>query len=139
MTSGQPLPGGQEPTLTIAEVVERTGLSHDTLRYYEKAGLIKRVGRTSGNQRRYAAADLAWLDFLIRLRGTGMSIADMQRFAELRSRGGTTVPDRLVMLRAHRADLADRMRALSRNAAALDDKIDHYERLLEQPGTDDET
>ncbi|WP_028801553.1 MerR family transcriptional regulator [Streptomyces sp. 142MFCol3.1] len=139
MTSGQPLPGGQEPTLTISEVVERTGLSHDTLRYYEKAGLIERVGRTTGNQRRYAAADLAWLEFLIRLRETGMSIADMQRFAELRSRGGISVPDRLAMLRAHRADLADRMRALRRNATALDDKIDHYERLLGQPGTDDET
>ncbi|MEU2743525.1 MerR family transcriptional regulator [Streptomyces sp. NPDC007095] len=134
MTSEQPLP--QEPTLTIAQVVERTGLSHDTLRYYEKAGLIQRVGRTTGNQRRYEAADLAWLEFLIRLRETGMSIADMQRFAELRARGDVTVPDRLAMLREHRADLADRIRALRRNAASLDDKIDHYERLLDQPGSD---
>ena len=135
MTSEQPLP--QEPTLTIAQVVERTGLSHDTLRYYEKAGLIERVGRTTGNQRRYEAADLAWLEFLIRLRETGMSIADMQRFAELRARGDITVADRLGMLREHRVDLADRIRALRRNAAALDDKIDHYERLLDQPGSDD--
>ncbi|MFF0137170.1 MerR family transcriptional regulator [Streptomyces sp. NPDC005227] len=139
MTSGQPLPRGAEPTLTIAQVVERTGLSHDTLRYYEKAGLIERVGRTTGNQRRYAAADLAWLEFLIRLRGTGMSITDMQRFAGLRSRGDGSVPDRLAMLREHRADLADRMRALRRNAAALDDKIHHYERLLAEPGSDDPT
>ncbi|MFE9806994.1 MerR family transcriptional regulator [Streptomyces sp. NPDC005548] len=139
MTSGQPLPRGAEPTLTIAQVVERTGLSHDTLRYYEKAGLIERVGRTTGNQRRYAAADLAWLEFLIRLRGTGMSITDMQRFAELRSRGDGSVPDRLAMLREHRTDLADRMRALRRNAAALDDKIHHYERLLAEPGSDDPT
>ncbi|MFF1705554.1 MerR family transcriptional regulator [Streptomyces sp. NPDC058252] len=143
MTSGQPLP--QEPTLTIAQVVERTGLSHDTLRYYEKAGLIERVGRTTGNQRRYEVADLAWLEFLIRLRETGMSIADMQRFAQLRARGDVTVPDRLALLREHRADLAHRVRALRRNAAALDDKIDHYERLLEaehpheQPGTADLT
>ncbi|WP_329370228.1 MerR family transcriptional regulator [Streptomyces sp. NBC_01483] len=135
MTSEQPLP--QEPTLTIAQVVERTGLSHDTLRYYEKAGLIERVGRTTGNQRRYEAADLAWLEFLIRLRETGMSIADMQRFAELRTRGDITVADRLGMLREHRAYLADRIRALRRNAAALDNKIDHYERLLDQPGSDD--
>jgi len=137
MNGGQPLP--QEPTLTIAQVVERTGLSHDTLRYYEKAGLIERVGRTTGNQRRYEMADLAWLEFLIRLRETGMSIADMQRFARLRARGDATVADRLAMLREHRADLADRIRALRRNAAALDDKIDHYERLLDQPGTDDLT
>ncbi|MFJ9965714.1 MerR family transcriptional regulator [Streptomyces avermitilis] len=133
MTSGQPLPHRREPTLTIAQAVERTGLSHDTLRYYEKAGLIERVGRTTGNQRRYEAADLAWLEFLLRLRETGMSIADMQRFALLRSRGDATVPDRLAMLREHRAELAERIRALRRNAAALDDKIDHYERLLDQP------
>lgn len=137
MTSGQPLP--QEPTLTIAQVAERTGLSHDTLRYYEKAGLIERVGRTTGNQRRYEAADLAWLEFLLRLRETGMPIAEMQRYARLRARGDTTVPDRLTMLREHRADLEDRIRALRRNAAALDDKIDHYERLLDQPGSDDLT
>ncbi|MER5905345.1 MerR family transcriptional regulator [Streptomyces mirabilis] len=135
MTGEQPLP--QQPTLTIAQVVERTGLSHDTLRYYEKAGLIQRVGRTTGNQRRYEAADLDWLEFLIRLRETGMSIADMQRFAELRARGDATVPDRLAMLREHRADLADRIRALRRNAASLDEKIDHYVRLLDQPGSDE--
>lgn len=46
MAGGQPLPHDQERTLTIAQAVERTGLSHDTLRYYEKAGLIERVGRT---------------------------------------------------------------------------------------------
>ncbi|MFD9461700.1 MerR family transcriptional regulator [Streptomyces sp. NPDC060027] len=139
MTGGHPLPRAAEPTLTIAQVVERTGLSHDTLRYYEKAGLIERVGRTTGNQRRYAATDLAWLEFLIRLRETGMSIADMQRFAELRSRGDATVPDRLAMLREHRAGLEDRIRALRRNAASLDSKIDHYERLLDQPGSDGPT
>ncbi|MFJ5309558.1 MerR family transcriptional regulator [Streptomyces sp. NPDC088350] len=152
MTSGQPfgpLPGDREPTLTIAQVAERTGLSHDTLRYYEKAGLIERVGRSTGNQRRYQAADLAWLEFLLRLRETGMSIADMQRFAALRAAGNVTVADRLAMLREHRAELADRIRALRRNAAVLDNKIDYYKQLLldednhdhdhEQPGSDETT
>jgi DNA-binding transcriptional MerR regulator len=136
MTGGHPLPSTPEPALTIAQVVELTGLSHDTLRYYEKAGLIERVGRTTGNQRRYAAGDLAWLEFLIRLRETGMSIAGMERFARLRSGGDPTVPDRLAMLREHRAGLEDRIRALRRAATALDAKIDHYEGLLERPGSD---
>ncbi|NUP43067.1 MAG: MerR family transcriptional regulator, partial [Streptomyces sp.] len=96
------------------------------------------VGRTTGNQRRYDAADLAWLEFLLRLRETGMSIADMQRFAQLRAEGNVSVAARLAMLREHRAELGDRIRALRRNARALDDKIDHYERLLdEQSGTED--
>ncbi len=68
----------QEQSLTIAQVSEITRLSADTLRYYEKAGLIERVGRTTGNQRRYASADLAWLEFLLRLRETGMSIDAMK-------------------------------------------------------------
>ncbi|ANH90678.1 MULTISPECIES: MerR family transcriptional regulator [unclassified Streptomyces] len=141
MTSGQPAPAGRGTTLTIAQVAERTGLSHDTLRYYERAGLIERVGRTTGNQRRYEAADLAWLEFLLRLRETGMSIADMQRFATLRAQGDATVPERLAMLREHRVGLADRIRALRRNAHTLDDKIDHYERLLHErrTGTEERT
>ncbi|MGW1890832.1 MerR family transcriptional regulator [Streptomyces sp. NPDC002004] len=147
MTSGTPGSAGAvdpardpEPTLTISQVADRTGLSVDTLRYYEKAGLIERVGRSTGNQRRYRAADLAWLEFLIRLRGTGMSIAEMQRFAVLRAGGDATVADRLALLREHRRDLERRIRSLRRNATALDEKIDHYERLLdEQPGTDRRT
>ncbi|WP_188197360.1 MerR family transcriptional regulator [Nonomuraea sp. SYSU D8015] len=118
-------------TLTIAEAADRTGLSPDTLRYYEKAGLVSPAGRSAGGQRRYATADLAWIDFLLRLRDTGMSIADMQQFAELRRQGNATVADRLALLRHHRAHLDDRIRRLQTNGQALDDKIRHYERLLE--------
>ena len=75
---------------------------------------------------------------LLRLRETGMSIADMQRFAQLRAEGNGSVTARLAMLREHRAELGNRIRALRRNARALDDKIDHYERLLDgRSGTED--
>jgi DNA-binding transcriptional MerR regulator len=129
VNSEDPLSLGEE-TLTIAQMAERTGLSADTLRYYEKAGLIEPVRRSAGNQRRYAATDLDWVEFLLRLRATGMSIADMQRFARLRADGGSTVADRLVVLREHRSGLGERIRVLQQNADALDEKIDHYERLL---------
>ena len=128
MTNAEPLAA---ETLTITEVAERTGLSPDTLRYYEKAGLISPVGRSAGGQRRYAAADLAWIAFLLRLRDTGMSIADMQQFADLRRSGDSTVPDRLRLLREHRARLTERIRQLQASGSALDDKINHYEQLLE--------
>ena len=121
---------GQEKSLTITQVSEITRLSADTLRYYEKAGLIARVGRTTGNQRRYASADLAWLAFLLRLRETGMSIDDMKRYALLRAAGDATVSDRIAILRDHSNGLAEQIRALQQNAVALDDKIDHYEQLL---------
>lgn len=128
MASTQPL---SAVTLTITDVAERTGLSPDTLRYYEKAGLISPVGRSAGGQRRYAAADLAWIEFLLRLRDTGMSIADMQQFAGLRRRGDSTVPDRLRLLREHRARLAGRVRQMQASGRVLDDKISYYEQLLE--------
>jgi DNA-binding transcriptional MerR regulator len=135
MANASPAVHGQQQVLTIAHVAERTGLSPDTLRYYEKAGLIDAVGRTSGNHRVYAATDLDWLAFLLRLRETGMSIADMQQFAKLRSLGETSVASRLQMLRQHRARLQARIRSLRDNATALDDKIDHYQQLLnEQQG-----
>ncbi|MFF3449638.1 MerR family DNA-binding protein [Streptomyces sp. NPDC002667] len=76
---------------------------------------------------------------MIRLRETGMPIAEVRRFAELRSRGDATVPERLAMLREHSAGLRERIRVLRRNASALDDKIDHYERLRARPGSDDRT
>jgi DNA-binding transcriptional MerR regulator len=119
-----------ESTLTIAQVSEVTGLTTDTLRYYEKAGLIERVGRSTGNQRRYASTDLAWLEFLLRLRETGMTIADMKRFARLRAAGETTIATRVQMLRAHSDSLAARIRDLQQNAHALNGKIDHYQQLL---------
>lgn len=116
--------------LTISEVSDQTGLSVDTLRYYEKAGLIEHVGRTSGNHRCYAASDLDWLAFLLRLRETGMSIAEMRHFAQLRSKGMATVGDRRDLLRAHRSSLETHIGNLRQSAKALDHKINYYEELL---------
>jgi DNA-binding transcriptional MerR regulator len=96
-------PAATHRGLPIAEVAQRTGLSKDTLRYYEKAGLVEAVERSSGGQRRYATADLDWLAFLLRLRATGMPIADMQRFAELRKQGDASIAERLALLSRHLA------------------------------------
>jgi DNA-binding transcriptional MerR regulator len=120
----------EDGTLPIAEVARHTGLSADTLRYYEKAGLIDSVRRTAGGVRRYSAADMEWLAFLVRLRDTGMSIADMQHFAALRREGNTSVPSRLALLRAHRHNVSQRLRSLRTNLRLLDKKIAHYQELL---------
>ena len=61
-----------------------------------------------------------------------MSIADMQRFAQLRRGGDATVAERLALLRQHRARLEERIRALRANGRALDEKITQYEELLEE-------
>lgn len=129
--------GDPDPNLPIAEVAQRTGLSKDTLRYYEKAGLIEAVGRSSAGQRRYSTTDLDWLAFLMRLRATGMSIADMQRFAELRRVGSPSVTDRLKLLTGHRDGVQRHVADLQGDLRILDTKIAHYQDLLnEQAGSD---
>jgi len=126
-----------DPGLPIAEVAQQTGLSRDTLRYYEKAGLIEAVNRSSAGQRRYATTDLDWLAFLMRLRATGMSIADMQRFADLRRQGSSSVTDRLDLFTGHRDAVQRRVADLQGDLRVLDTKMVHYQGLLdEQTGTD---
>src|SRR5450830_374444 len=90
-----------ESHLSIDEVAKRTGLTAYTLRYYERIGLIAPVARAAGGQRRYAASDMDWIAFLLRLRTTHMPIGKMQTFAHLRGVGDATVPARRQMLQDH--------------------------------------
>ena len=117
--------------LTIDEVARRTGLTAHTLRYYERIGLIAPVPRAAGGQRRYATADLDWIEFLLRLRDTRMPVARMQVFARLRAEGNATVPQRRALLEAHLADVKASLRAMQQAAAVLDTKITFY-RAAEQ-------
>ncbi len=118
-----------ESHLTIDEVAKRTGLTAYTLRYYERIGLIAAVTRAAGGQRRYSAADMAWLEFLLRLRTTNMPIGKMQAFAKLRGAGDSTVPDRRQMLEEHLTDVQARIDAMQQSAEALHAKIEHYRSL----------
>lgn len=88
--------------LSIGAVADLTGLSVDTLRYYEREGLLlDPAPRDAGGRRRYGQNDLDWIAGLIMLRETGMSIADVRRMAVL-SRDPGTERDRLVVLEEHR-------------------------------------
>ena len=113
--------------LTIGEVAETIGVSTHTLRYYEQAGLIRAVGRTQAGHRLYSPADLDWLQFLMRLKATGMPIAGMQAFAVLRAEGQPTVGERRDMLVAHRDAVLARIAELQSNLGAIIDKIAYYE------------
>jgi len=78
-------------TFSPGQVAERSGFSLDTLRYYERIGLLNRLERTSSGHRRFGEDDLEWLEVLRCLRETGMPIAQMRRYAEL-ARGGRPPP-----------------------------------------------
>lgn len=118
-----------ESSLTIKEVSQRTGLSAHTLRYYERIGLIAPVARALGGQRRYAAADMDWLAFLLRLRTTGMPVQRMLEFARLRSEGNVTASARREILESHLADVLINIKALQQSAQALQTKIGIYRQI----------
>lgn len=113
-------------TLTIQQVAAATGLSVYTLRYYERVGLIHPIGRLDNTHRRYTEWDVGWLDFLTKLRKTGMSIQQMQRYAQLQRLGDHTLPERLEMLRAHYVHVEAHIDELEENLKVLRYKIDMY-------------
>ena len=118
-----------DSSLSINEVARRTGLTTYTLRYYERIGLIAPVARAAGGQRRYAAADMDWLDFLLRLRATGMPIHRMQEFASLRSEGNVTAKERREILEIHLAEVLAQVQTLQKSAQALAAKIEIYRQI----------
>lgn len=114
-------------TYSIAQAAARSGLSIDTLRYYERIGLVEPPARDSGGRRNYSDSDLAWLEFLTRLRTTGMPIRMMREYAQLRHRGGGTESRRRQILVEHRAGVRERIAELQFCLDVLDHKIANYE------------
>jgi DNA-binding transcriptional MerR regulator len=107
---------------------DRSGFTLDTLRYYERIGLLYDIERTTGGQRVFSEDNLDWLGVLRCLRDTGMPIATMRRYASLARDGECTQAERLVLLREHAAEVADRIVALREQEQHLQDKIAWYER-----------
>ncbi|AHI01356.1 DNA-binding transcriptional MerR regulator [Kutzneria viridogrisea] len=113
-------------TYSIAQAAERSGLSIDTLRYYERIGLVDPPARDSGGRRLYSDNDLAWLGFLTKLRTTGMPIRLMREYAQLRHKGSATAGRRKQILFEHRADVRQRIAELHACLEVLDCKITNY-------------
>jgi DNA-binding transcriptional MerR regulator len=118
-------------TLTIQQVAEATGLSEHTLRYYERIGLIHAIDRADNGHRRYSRSDIGWIDFLNKLRSTGMSIQQMQAYAEFQRQGENSLGERLEMLKAHRHEVELRMAELTAHLHVICYKIDMYTALVE--------
>ena len=113
--------------LTIAEAAEQSGLSADTLRYYEKDGLMLRpVARAVSGHRRYSRDDLRWIELITRLRSTGMPIRDVRRYAALVRDGDGNEQARLDLLRAHRQLVLARLAEVQEHLGAIDYKIGIY-------------
>ena len=119
-------------TYSIAEAAEATALTPDTLRYYERDGLMLRpVGRSATGHRRYTDGDLGWIGLLNCLRGTGMPIRDVRRYAELVRQGEGTEQARLDLLQAHRTHVLAQLAEVQEHLGAIDRKIGIYSATLE--------
>lgn len=114
--------------LSISQVAAVTGLTVHTLRYYERAGLmLDPVERAASQHRRYRPADVGWVDFLTKLRATGMPIARIREYARLLRIGPATEPERLALLRTHRDEVEVQLARIHASLTAIDIKIAAYQ------------
>jgi DNA-binding transcriptional MerR regulator len=112
--------------MKIGELAKRSGLSAHTLRYYERIGLLPFAHRDQGGQRDYDASILIWIEFLGRLKATGMPISEMLRYAALRERGPETEAERCQILAQHRDRVRTQAVELANCLLVLDKKIAGY-------------
>ena len=122
----------QKDKLTIQEVAQATGLTPHTLRYYERIGLIHPINREENTRRCYSADDVGWIDFLLKLRATGMSIKDMQRYAQLQRQGDESLPERVEMLKSLRDEVEAHIEELNEHLKLVYYKIDYYQKVIEE-------
>jgi DNA-binding transcriptional MerR regulator len=113
--------------MKIAEVSERYNLSHDTLRYYERIGLIPPVNRTESGIRDYNEIDIRRVEFIKCMRGAGLPIEVLIEYVGLVQQGDHTIEARMDILKEQRAQLAARMAEMQKTLDTLDYKISVYE------------
>ncbi len=116
--------------MTIAEVSKKYGLSVDTLRYYEKAGLIPPVNRKENGIRDYTEQDCGWVEFIKCMRAAGLSIEVLRQYIELYARGNRTLQKRKSLLVAERDRLKERIGQMQQTLKRLNYKISVYEQKI---------
>ena len=116
--------------MNIKQVSEEKGISADTLRYYERNGLIPPVNRTKGGIRDYTEEDLKWVDFTICMRNAGLSIESLIEYIRLSSEGEATVFERRKLLIEESELLTKEIAEMQECLERLQGKIKKYDRVL---------
>lgn len=116
--------------MKIAEVSEKYGLSVDTLRYYERVGLIPTVHRNGGGIRDYNELDLRRVDFIKCMRGAGLPIEVLIEYMGLVQQGDQTIEARKDILIEQRDLVAARLKEMQKTLDLLDHKIEVYEQAI---------
>lgn len=113
--------------MQITEMADKYGLTADTLRYYERVGLLPTVTRTRGGIRDYSEEDERWVEFMTCMRSAGLSIEALIEYAALFRQGDSTKDARKKLLIDQRDALAARIADLQATLDRLNGKIEHYE------------
>lgn len=113
---------------SIGACAKQTGLSIDTLRYYEKEGLLEPQRDTNG-RRQYSDGDLRWCAFIKRIKATGMPLSTIKDYSDLRRQGDSTIDKRIGLLEQQRALLEARRQELDEHLEFLDAKVATYARI----------
>lgn len=122
-----------ETTLfSIGEVSARTGLSVDTLRFYERQGLFPPVDRTSGGRRVFSDNDVSWIGICQRLRASGMPLTEIAKYAGLVRSGSGNESQRLELLRRHEAEVQSQIAVLQEALDLITLKVRAYTSALEE-------
>lgn len=116
--------------MNIKEVAEKFNLTSDTLRYYERIGLIPPVPRNDSGYRDYTETDLNWVYFIKCMRDSGVSVEALIEYVALFQQGARTILSRKELLIEQRNELAKKIAVMQNTLAKLDDKIDGYEEKM---------
>lgn len=116
--------------MTISEVSKKYGLSADTLRYYEKAGLIPTVHRTESGLRNYTPQDCSWVEFIKCMRAAGLSIEVLQQYVALSAKGNHTLKQRKFLLIKERARIEEEIKTMQETLNRLDEQLALFEEKI---------
>ncbi len=117
--------------MTIKEVSEKYAVSQDTLRYYERIGLIPPVARTAGGIRNYTESDIGWVENAVCMRGAGVPIEALIEYVKLYQEGDATFEARRQLLQEQYDHLEEQKQQIEQTMNRLQYKISRYEKALE--------
>jgi MerR family transcriptional regulator, aldehyde-responsive regulator len=112
--------------MTIAEVSKKFGLSQDTLRYYERIGLVPSISRSKSKIRDYSEEDCRWIEFIKCMRKAGLPIEVLIEYVTLFQKGDETIAARKELLIEQRKLLVEKMDEMKKTLERLDYKIESY-------------
>ena len=116
--------------MTIKEVSQKYNISSDTLRYYERVGMIPPVTRTAGGIRDYSESDLGWVELALCMRGAGLPVEAMIEYVKLCQQGDSTIEARMLLLKEQMETLLEQKAQIESTIKRLDFKISRYEEAV---------